>query len=232
MQSGKIFLLDSNEDDIQGFRKQEPLGEQTRFDELERALDIVQEYELSDGRTAYYGEAAAEELGEQPDVRIRDDGISNRTKEVKQGRYTELLFLPDSFLAISSSSGGFAVGDIRTYTPAIVTSANVNLDRFIEEKSAEADHFDPWKIGFYGNLGSAENGVFHGSNLLEDDEVGGLLDVTDKNQLGVDIEFNSRELRLFAAESGYVEIYQPSNLATDDFIEFIDSEIVPYLQPE
>ena len=86
---------------------------------------------------------------------------------------------------------------------------------------------DIWKVGFYETHKLAENGVVHGNSLLSDEDIGTVLNNSKKNQLGIDYSFNGQPVRVFIAESGYVEIYQPNNFSSMEFATYIRDQIIP-----
>lgn len=79
-------------------------------------------------------------------------------------------------------------------------------------------------------MGNAENGVVHGTDLLHDDELSGVLHESNLNQLGLEYPYNGQMLKVNMAESGYFEVYQPSNYESEDYLQFILDEVTHYLK--
>ncbi|WP_435332853.1 hypothetical protein [Haloarchaeobius sp. TZWWS8] len=228
MDSGLIYKVGDGKQ-MNSFRNFVELPDQEEFDTLSHAVDIVNNISLPDGRTGQVGRAAAEQIGEVDDVQILEDGITNVAKKEKVTKYTDFLYLPGSFLAVQSSSGSFATEVINRHSPVTPLASTLDLESLLEENLRD-DDFSLWKLGFYGNHGQAENGVVHGSNVLGDKDFKEIFNSTKTNQLGFDYTYKNKEMRIFLAESGYVDVYQPSNFSTREFFQFVDHEIVPHLR--
>jgi len=230
MKSGVIFSATS-ETQLPEIRKTVSLPENHKYDSLLEAIDIRRTVEVpSVEHDAQQGKIAAERVVESKEVRIDDENISEYDAETKTVVSTDFLYLQDHFLVISNKSGKFAVGVINEHTEVQVDNANIDLDQFITERIDSGAEIDPWKIGFYGKSGSVENGVVHGNSVLDDTEIGGILDMTNKNQLGLDYEYDTAPIRMFAAESGYAEMYQPNDYTSSQFAEYLVDQILPVLK--
>lgn len=79
-------------------------------------------------------------------------------------------------------------------------------------------------------MGNAKNGVVHGTDLLHDDELSAILHESNLNQLGVEYPYDGQMLKINMAESGYFEVYQPSNYESEDYLQFILEEVTHYLK--
>lgn len=234
MQSGVVFSIESRNDiKLNPVRETVSLPDEVEEEHLKLGLDIVNTAKTADGREAQIGQAASEQLSENETIRINESGISKYVSEDVTAQYTEFVYLPGSFVAVDSRAGGFAIDLINKYTPVKARPSKIDLEEYLTNLMGEKDEsLDTWKIGFYGGHGLADNGVVHGSNLLNDGSMLDILDNNRKNQLGIEYEYNSNLLKIFVTESGYVEVYQPSNFESGKFASFIDSEIKPYLVPE
>ncbi len=236
MQAGVVHLVESGEAQLESVREEIDLPDDHEFDSLVEAIEIAESIELPDGKSAQLGRAAAEQVSETSEVRVREEGITEYTAETKTTRYTEFFYIPNEIFVVDSSSGNFAVDVINRHTSASILPAQINLDEYLRD-SAESGQgtdieVDLWKVGFYDTRGLPENGVLHGQNLLEDSEVGGALRSARKNQVGIDYTYDQHPLRAFLAESGYVEVYQPSDFPTRQFAQFLLDEVSPHLIPE
>jgi hypothetical protein len=197
------------------------------FSELRQRIETIQEIRLEDGKSVYTGRAAMEDIVSSEEAQILEDSISVREKSNKVTKFTNFALLPDEVVIVSSGRGRFVFELLTEHTDCVVTRSKINLNSFIESHP-EAN---PWKVGFYENIGDAENGVVHGNKLLSGTEISNILKKSKKNQLGAEHSFNSELIKMFAAEGGYVEIYQPSEFETAEFVEYVDSEIASHLEP-
>lgn len=91
------------------------------------------------------------------------------------------------------------------------------------------DSIAPWQVGFYDADGQTEKGTLYGSDVLSDG-AGELLDGAAINQLGAVVDYDGIEFNLTITESGYVNIYQPSDFTTVDYLSFINTKVAPYLE--
>ena len=49
-----------------------------------------------------------------------------------------------------------------------------------------------------------------------------------KNQLGLQVNIRDREYRFLITESGYLELYQPREMAAAGFAEFVADTVLPH----
>jgi hypothetical protein len=111
-----------------------------------------------------------------------------------------------------------------------VQRAELDLNAYADEYY-NADEINPWQVGFYGNIGDAEKGVVYGDDVFSDTQIGEVLERSQLNQLGLEYPVLGQELKVTMAESGYIEVYNPSNYETNEFAEYIYSEISDYIKP-
>jgi len=222
MKAGLIGLVDGEIDSIESFSR----TTENRGYELREALEIRQTFtDLSGDLIGHSGRAAVQRVVENEDVEIGSEGdiTVGETPEVTT-LYSEFLIVPNEFVAVGSGSGSFVFDLIGSYTDTTVQEAEINLKSYSQTRP-EAN---PWKIGFYGKQGNAENGVVHGDGLLDDDDLGEILIDTATNQLGLEFEKDGVVFKVFITESGYVEVYQPSNLDSAEYLNFVSSEVMPH----
>ncbi|WP_435552606.1 hypothetical protein [Natrinema sp. CGMCC1.2065] len=232
MNSGVIYLAESDKE-LPEIREQVTLPDNHDYENLLEAVEVERNVELdSYSQNAQQGTIAAERVIETDDTRINEDSISEYTIEEKTVVSTDFLHFPGKFFAVSSSSGNFAIDVVNQHTGASIANSKVNIEGFIEQKLDQQIDIDPWKIGFYGKHGSIENGVVHGDSVLKDEDIGDVLDIADKNQIGLDYEYSGEQIRMFASESGYIEVYQPNDFTSSQFCEYVDNEILPVLKRE
>ncbi|WP_159077135.1 hypothetical protein [Halococcoides cellulosivorans] len=223
MKAGVIGTVDGNFDALESF---ETTVKQGDF-ELKRCIDVRRGFTLPSGIEAYYGHAAMEQVKDREQVMIQNGEISIYEEPQKVPSYTEFLTVPGEVVVVDSGAGSFAYSMIGSQTNTNIERAEINLSGFAADHE---DDSDPWKVGFYGHLGNAENGVVHGTDLLSDDELSGVLHESNLNQLGVEYPYDGQMLKANMAESGYFEIYQPSNYESKDYLQFILDEVIHYLK--
>jgi hypothetical protein len=202
--------------------------ESERFDELEQCVEVTENIQLSDGREAQLGRAAIQDLNDIEDIHIDEGTIRRYEAPEKVTLYTDFLYVPDSFITVSSGSGIFAFNLIDSKFSISIDMVEFDLDDYVEQHPDA----DPWKIGFYDRIGNAENGVVHGEQLLKDSNVGDVLGTSKKNQVGLEYNFEGHLVKTFVVQSGYVDVYQPSNFETSEFVNFVETELLPHAIPK
>lgn len=229
MKAGKIARLDSSSNSLESLTIQLPANEESPFEKMAGTIQIDQEIQLEDNRTAYIGQAAVEDVENASKFTINDSGkVEETTRLQKIVKTTHYILIPDSFLAISNSGGEFLISLLNSHTDHTAFFSNIDIDSFVENNQDSI----PWKIGFDSYSDNAENGVIHGTELYEDQEFGNILNSVNKNQIGLNQEVEEDSLKVFATKSGYIEIYQPSTYDSKDFLEYIESEVLPFLKME
>ncbi|RBI59994.1 hypothetical protein DMJ13_20115 [halophilic archaeon] len=194
---------------------------------FKQCLEIQQSDTTDKGRKVQIGEAATQRIENKETITITDDnGITASEAPEKDTRFTEFLAVPDEFVVVKSGSGTFAFNLIQQQYPGSnIERAELDLNEFAEDYYEASN---PWKVGFYGNLGNAEKGVVYGEDVFGDDEIGEVLDRSQLNQLGLQYEYEDQPLKMTMAESGYVEVYSPSNFDEFDYVDYIADEILNY----
>lgn len=220
MKSAVIGRIDGNLDRIEPLRAIRDVDE----NELRDQIDITGVKRTPDGLDINEGRAAREEMVDAEKIVLGTDAISQVTEAERTTRYTEFLAVPDEFIGVASGSGTFLFDLLEAENGVDVSRVEVDIDEF----AAVFPDATPWKVGFYGHGEQAENGVVHGENVLEDDDLGGVLANTKKNQLGLRMDYDGREFKMAITRSGYVSVYQPSNLDSAEFAEFIVDKILPH----
>jgi len=193
---------------------------------LQRAIEIRHSTTSSNGNLVQVGRAAVEQLDSKDTVEINEDSGSIQLVEetVREQKYTEFVAVPGEFVAVGSGSGLFAFDLLSEQRPEI-TISECSLDlSAIYDRSNNAH---PWQVGFYGNIGHAEKGVVYGDDIFSDEEIGEVLERSQLNQLGLRYEFADETVKTTMSQSGYVEVFQPSNWDAPEFADFVISEILP-----
>lgn len=225
MKSGKLALLDSSTQELQSDYIEYDLPENSPFDTVKSTLQVEDTITLNDSISCFVGRAAKEDVERVETSKVDGNGKiveSETAKKITQ--VTSFLLVPDAFVIVNDSSGEFLFSLLTEQTGHTAFPAEISVDGF----AADHDEAEYWKVGFEGRGDGAENGVLHGDAVLNDTEFGNIVGVTDKNQLGVDLEYRSDLLKLFLTESGYVELYQPSSFESDEFAELVLDVLLNY----
>ncbi|MFC4448863.1 hypothetical protein [Halorussus aquaticus] len=194
--------------------------------ELERVLDVRRVFSLPSGEVAFEGRAAVERVVDRTTAELGFGEVRIEETPGTEVRTTELVGVPGEFVVAGSGEGTFAFDLVSHDTKADIERATLDLSAFLDGQTDA----EPWRAGFYDTDGNCENGVLHGTDLLADDRTAGLLDGAEFNQLGLDCSYGDRSLKMTAAESGYVEVYRPSEFETADFLQYLLDEVVPHAE--
>lgn len=195
-----------------------------------RSLQITQNEHLEAGQPVYKGEAAIEVVDEEKTVKIDSESgdIAVTTSPERSGKYAQFILVPGEVMVAESGDGDFVFDLLGETVPtADAVRTRLDLNRFAEDYYT-ASEVDPWQVGFFGNVGQAEKGVVYGEDIFDDDEIGDLLERSEVNQLGLEYEYRGEATKITTSRSGYVEVYQPSNLGFDDFAQYLVDEVVQY----
>lgn len=192
--------------------------------ELDAMVDVERVKRTPNGLDITMGQAAREDVAETESVSLSSGGITVSREAAVETAHTEFLAVGDEFAAVGSSEGTFAFDLLAERFGADVSRASVDLDSFwlaLEDPT-------PWKVGFYGHDGPVENGVVHGEGVLDDGVFGRAIADLRKNQLGLRVEIRDREYKFLITESGYLELYQPREMAAAGFAEFVADNVLPH----
>jgi hypothetical protein len=221
MQAGVIGVVDGSFDRVGSFAETVEEGGQ----ELRRALDVERVFSLPSGDTAFAGRAAREYRRERESARIADDGVSVVAEPQTTTRHTNFVGVPGEFVVVGSSTGRFAFDLIGRDTNTAIDRGELDLDAFFERHGDAA----PWKAGFSGTGDDDVSGVLHGTDLRESHDLEDLLDGASLNQLGLTYTDDGDEVKVTAARSGYVELYQPREMSAEEYLAYLQREILPHL---
>lgn len=194
--------------------------------ELAEQVDVTDVRRTPDGLDINAGRAAAQTLRERESVNLDNGAIEIETVEEPTTRYTDFFAVPGELVGVAGSRGTFLFDLLASETGATVERCSFDLDGF----AAAFPDATPWKVGFYGHEGPAENGVVHGEHVLEDGVFGDALQDRKKNQLGLTVDHEGREFKMSITRSGYVEVYRPGDLDLAEFVAFVRDEVVPHAE--
>jgi hypothetical protein len=226
MKSGVIGLVDGNGQELESFEKTNEKNDEI----LKACVEILRsQTSYRNNLTIQFGRAAIEKPTTQDSINIFDGSISVSESTSIETLYTEFIFVPGEFTVVSNGSGTFAFDLFTTNLPGVdVDRGKIDLNPHVESVPEGV----PWQVGFYGNVGEAEKGTIYGDNVLRDERMGPVVQSSQKNQIGLTIENNSETIKYTITESGYIEIYQPSNYEEQEFTAFIQDHVLPYAYKE
>lgn len=156
--------------------------------------------------------------------------------------YTSFVVVPapesgthSGFMLVSSSAGKFAFNLVSGQNVGRIEDANLNLGSFYRDRE---DTFTPETSG--GPTGSFDAGKMTawGDDVLDDEQVADLLDGAIRhnrlNQLAGNYVYEADgsgiPFKVNMARSGYVEVWNPSDLTTPQFIKWVRMEVLPYAE--
>ncbi|WP_306056956.1 hypothetical protein [Natronococcus wangiae] len=222
MQRGILGLVEGDFSTLESFRD---TTEQSGF-ELNRGIDIARSERLSNGQPVFVGRAGAEEVVTEDEVAVSESRIGIKEVPKKSTKYAEFVTAPGDFVLVDSGSGSFAFDLIARHMDCLISRAEIDLQRFFE--SMEEYNPEVWKLGFRGFGSQTQNGVVYGNNVTEDSNFGEMLNGADKNQLGLSYSSGEDGIMMTITQSGYIEIYSPSNYETEEFAEYVASNVLPH----
>ncbi|WP_018259318.1 hypothetical protein [Halomicrobium katesii] len=171
------------------------------------------------------GEAAMEIPKEVERVEIEDGTITRKTTVRTETKHTEWLLIPDEIVVVENSEGRFFHDLLASEFGWRANRAQFDLTSM----RSDYEETQLWQVGFYDHLGEAQKGVVYGEDVLDDQDLGSALDDSQINQLGLVYQRDGDTVKVTLAESGYVELYQPSGFDADDFAVYIQEEIRKYV---
>lgn len=88
-------------------------------------------------------------------------------------------------------------------------------------------------VGFKARSDRAEKGTVHGNNVDNDEALG---QDFHEGSLINELRFEHRvdcivePVKAYIAASGYIEVYNPSDLTTEQFLTYVSEEVLPYCE--
>lgn len=193
--------------------------------ELSRVLDIRKVFSLPSGGMGFRGRAAVERPTERETTEIDFGEVRTSVTEATETYTTEFVGVPGEFVVAGSGTGAFAFDMVAEDTGTTIERASLDLDALLDARSEAR----PWKVGFSEGTDTIANGVLHGTDVLDDGEMGPVLENATVNQLGLEYEYGGESLKMTSTRSGYVEVYRPSSFDDRDFLQYVSDEILPHV---
>lgn len=239
MQRGVIGLpADESSLGLEDVRAKETTGQGQHGNELTAALSAEERVDLGMRTSCYVGEGFRDVEEETDEYYYEDGSIRTRSKsvEVKQ-LHSEYILYPETddhrgFITVSSGDGEFLFGLIGRQNHVDVGRAKIDLGDWVNDRGNLNTTTAGGRTGGF----EAEKATAWGENLLEDEGVqellGDAVEANALNQVAGRYSYNDRIFYVTIARSGYVEIYEPSDLTTDQFLRWVSDEIIPYAEGE
>lgn len=221
MQAGVLGVVDGSFRVVDSFSDTVTDGDQ----ELQRCLDVERVFSLPSGETAFAGTAAREYRREREAASIDGGAVQVVESPQTEMRHTRFVGVPGEFVAVDSGDGTFAFDLIAAETNTDIDRATLDLDGFFTAHESAT----PWKAGFYGAGESGANGILHGEDLRTGHGLSGILEDSTLNQVGLSYRYDGADVKMTAARSGYVEVYRPSEFDAGRYLEYLQTEIRPYV---
>ena len=220
MESGIIGTIDGDLGEVPSFNN----AEQERGFGLNTCVDVRPGQTNLQGDLVLQGGEAVTESVAEVSIPSVDDGTITTTEDYqKTFLYTEFLAVPGEFIIIDGTDGEFLFDQLTSYTDGFVSRATVDLDSYAESRP----NADPWECGFSGASGNIDSGTVYGEDVTDDLNMGDVLESSDKNQLGLEFEYEGRDIKMEVSRSGFIRILEPS-MQQGTFVEFIKDEIQPH----
>jgi len=203
-------------------------GQNTLNGQPSSAVNVTERGTLPSGQRWAAGEMARrkEERVEVPT--ISEDGDVDLTHEdqVLEG-YSSWAVVPGEF-AIGWTDWSFKF--LKWNFPVWSYSEQlIGLTSFYREN----DFSSVGSVGFKARRDAAEKGTVHGHNVTSDDAIGeDLREDSYLNELRFEYhpEAIHEPVKAYIAASGYVEVYNPSEMTTEQFLSYVREEVLPYTE--
>lgn len=171
------------------------------------------------------GEAALEMPEQVEQKLIEDDDIIEETRTKTRTKHTNWILVPDKIAVVENGEGQFFFDLLSAEFNYEANRAKLDLTSM----GSDYEETDLWQAGFYDRLGTAQKGVIYGEDVLGDEDIGDSLRDAQINQLGLEYEYDGERLKVTLTESGYIEIYQPSEFDSGVFATYLQDEIMRYV---
>jgi|GEM_PF-2880970 len=198
--------------------------------EVRTVVDVREQTTLDGDTAAVEGRVLYEEVEDTEHVRVEDGSIKVSDTRERVQQWANVCGAPatdghDGFMLVDSSSAVFAfeiAGD------TLLEPAEIALAEFVDEH-------DPFTVGTAGSpaVGPIDSVTAHGSDVLEDEDIGVGEHMRDSiraghlSQVRVRYESDWGLVRCYLAASGYVDVYEP-DLETEEFLELVASDVLPF----
>ncbi|MFW6382459.1 MAG: hypothetical protein ACOCZD_00290 [Haloferacaceae archaeon] len=220
MKAGVLGVLDGDFPRLEPYRG----GRNVNGHDLTDQIDITGVARTPDGIDINEGVAAREEVATREAAAIEFDSISVESESDVVTRHTRFATVPGDLVVVANSKGLFFYDVLERAIGDAPERVSISLGDVL----AAFPDASLWKAGFYDRDAGVENGVLHGADLQDDPAFSEYLADGSLNQLGMRVTVDETEYNLNVTESGYFEVYEPSDLDTKGFIRFIRNHLQPH----
>lgn len=222
MKSGIIGFVHGDFDRIESQTTSVEKGET----ELQRCIDVENTLTLESGREVQVGSVAKEDRVKEERARIENGTVASEERINIETSYTRFVAIPGEVVILGTGGGTFGFDLIGRQVEALIERAEIDLNEFVSHHE-DADY---WQYGFYNTGLNAENGVFYGTEVEEDSNAQTFINSSVPNQVGLDFLYGDKPVKAKLAESGYVEVYQPGEWETTEYVGFVADAVLPYVR--
>lgn len=213
--------------------------EQTRYGEFEctHQLDVEGDSQVHlghEGSAPAEGEALMQSTTEYTDIVGQEDGIHHLEAMRVDTAHTEFVAASatdahDGFAVTKTGEGIFVFDYLAQMQPAPcrITPAEIDLEGFYHDHPDAIYHRYGWESpGAIGTGVTWSDGDVRTDENLEEMFAG---DAPHPTQLG--LTYAEELTRLVVCESGYVEVYAPSEMESSEFVSLLERDILPHANP-
>lgn len=190
---------------------------------LNECVEASVQSQLNSGRIQT-GRAVLQELESVSEIYVQNGKIMQRKTDEKITNFTDFILVPNEFIVVSDTSGKFFYeNSLPSRTGSTFSRPNIDIDSYAKSRQ----NADPWKVGFSNTGSNAQKGTVYGDDVTSDPDMGTVLQNSDKNQLGLEFQYNTKDTKMQISTNGYIQVSQPA-INSLEFVEFIRDEIAPH----
>lgn len=196
-------------------------------EELRQTLEVGNPITDLNGNQVVKGRAAHQDAGKSKEITISPDGriVADGERTVVDTETAEFLSVHGEYVLAKSTQASFVFDLIGSATGTVVEPMSVDIDGLIDDNPGA----EYWMSGIYGRPGDIKTSDAYGDgDVFEDDDFGDIYRNSDKNRIGVKLDFESEETKILVTESGYIEVYSPTDFESLQFKRLIDGVILPH----
>lgn len=204
------------------------MGQNTLNGRPSSALNVVDRGTLPSGQRWAAGKVAKREEDRTEVPVIDNDGVIDLTHEDRVDEsYSAWALVPGEF---AIAWGEWAFRHLKFNFPIWDFQEQlIGLNSMYREGSFN----DVSTVGFRGRLVNtgAEKGTVHGNRVPSDEAIGE--DLTDDsllNEIRYKHHWEGQLVNAYISASGYVEVYNPSDMTTEQFLAYVRDEVIPYTE--
>jgi hypothetical protein len=231
MRSGAIATVRGEFDSIDttGF----PVVESKQGVEVRSTLELGEtETDLS-GHRVVKGQAAKQDTAMVKTYSITDaGGIDAEADDVRVVTdVADFMCVSGEYIVAESTEKSFVFDLFEAATGTHVEPITIDVESLIrtyrdDESDADAKF---WMGGFHNRPGDVDAGDGYGDgDIFEDEGLGDVMWESEKNRIGMEFEFQGERIKVMVTESGYAEVYRPSDFGALRFSRLVEDVLLPH----